>query len=103
MNGFIFDPKGNIYTCWEIIGDSSFKVGEYYPEFFINKTKLKHWRNRDISNMYSCSLCKYALFCGGGCAAQSLKDNKNIYDSYCDNFKSLFNIGVRDAYSDFQS
>lgn len=103
MNGFIFDPQGNIYTCWEIIGDPSLKVGEYYPEFFINKKKLKQWRNRDISNIYSCSSCKYALFCGGGCAAQSLKDTKNIYDSYCDNFKSLFNIGVKDAYSDFQS
>jgi len=102
-NGFIFDPRGDIYTCWEIIGDESFKIGKYYPNFTLDKEKLQLWQNRDVSNIHNCLSCKYALFCGGGCAAQSFKKNKDMYHSYCDNFKTLFNIGVKDAYLELKT
>ena len=32
LNGYVFAPKGEIYPCWEVIGDSRYLVGRYTKE-----------------------------------------------------------------------
>lgn len=72
--GFVLDPLGNIYTCWEVVNQEKHCVGNYASSDTINWNTevLDTWRNVYISDNPACSVCKYALLCGGGCPSQNL-------------------------------
>ncbi len=87
---YIFDPLGDVYTCWEIVGQEKYKIGTYKEKLTIDKEKLINWTNRNIMSIPECSKCKYAFFCGGGCVVRALYNNKDFNSSYCDSFPVLF-------------
>ncbi len=64
----IFDPRGDIYTCWGDVGKRSVRIGRFWPALSYVKEQLQEWKERTITNLSICSKCKYALFCGGGAA-----------------------------------
>mgnify|MGYP000043210857 FL=1 len=99
LNGYVFAPKGEIYPCWEVIGDSRYLVGRYTKEDlkWYNQT-ISKWREIDITKQESCNKCRYALLCGGGCPARTL-EGKN---EHCAFFKKMFNNSVNLAYARFK-
>lgn len=86
----VFDPYGDLYTCWELVGMEQYKVGVFSEKLQLEGETLSKWFDKNISNVVACSKCKYALFCGGGCQAHALRDGRGYGSSYCDGFPKVF-------------
>ncbi len=100
-NMLIFDPYGDLYTCWDLVGVERYKVGSFVDKVEFNDKRLSEWYDRNISNVPSCSKCKYAFFCGGGCAAHAyVKNNGNIKTSYCDEYPRVFHTIVPEIFEE---
>lgn len=94
VNGFVFDPFGKIYPCWEIVGKTNYQIGDYNKENIVwNDSVLTKWREHDILSLTSCRHCKYALLCGGGCAAHNLDRM-----THCTNMAVILNYVVNLAF-----
>ncbi len=97
----ILDPYGDLYTCWEMVGMDRYKVGSYLDHVQFNDERLSEWYDRNISNVPSCSKCKYAFFCGGGCAAHAyVKNDGNVKTSYCDEYPKVFHTVVPEIFEE---
>lgn len=82
----IYDALGDIYPCYEAVGEEVHKVGEYKPTLQFNDT-LNHWRNRTVFTIPECRECNLAFFCGGGCAHRAYQNSGSIYSPICDKMK----------------
>ncbi len=87
---FIFAPDGAIYSCWEAIGETTGRVGRYFPEFELDTESYDRWINRVSSRIDECHQCEYIMFCGGGCTMNSYRRNGKFLTPYCDSFQSKF-------------
>ena len=97
----ILDPYGDLYTCWEMVGLDRYKVGSYLDQIQFDDERLTEWYDRNISNVPSCSKCKYAFFCGGGCAAHAyVKNDGNVKTSYCDEYPKVFHTIVPEIFEE---
>lgn len=95
-NGYILDPLGNIYPCWEKIGNPKALLG-VYGEYGVswNQIVCDEWHSKDITQHQSCRKCRYGLFCSGGCTAHY----KNGKFEFCGSYKKLFENAVNQAYT----
>lgn len=99
VNGFVLDPFGKIYPCWEIVGKKAFQIGDYNNENIVwNNSVLEKWRGKNILTSDSCHHCKYALLCGGGCAAHNLDKME-----YCTNMSVVLDYVVNLAFRNVQN
>lgn len=98
---FLLGPLGDLYTCWDHVGDPACRVGTYYPEVRMDESTLAAWRKRATYAIPECSHCKYALLCGGGCAYQALQKNGTLMSPFCNNFGEMFTRFVPVAYRDY--
>lgn len=89
-NMLVFDPYGDLYTCWEVVGRKEFCVGQFAPQLSIDEKKISLWRNRNILTNKICSRCKYALLCGGGCVGKAALRFMTFDSVFCDNFQDSF-------------
>lgn len=75
--GYVFSPFGEIYPCWEIVGNKNFLIGILLKKSIKwDYKKLHNWRSLNVCSS-TCKHCKYALLCGGGCP--TMKNNHCIY------------------------
>lgn len=93
---YIFDPQGNLYSCLEAVGITKHAIGHYNGKNVSWTSQYNLWKERSVDIMQPCNKCRYALLCGGGCAAKVM--NQNIRDPYCDNFPIIFDINAKKAY-----
>ncbi|GIP08738.1 radical SAM/SPASM domain-containing protein [Paenibacillus macerans] len=101
---FAIDPYGDIYPCWDVLGNYDERIGQVNIDesiFDLNE-RYSFWRGRTSNKIKSCAQCKYALFCGGGCAAHANIVNKDYYTSYCEHFEEIFNDVVIGVYNKLQ-
>lgn len=92
---YVLDPLGNIYPCWEMIGNENFKIGNYDKDNIEwNNERLSDWRNYDITSSPICKRCKYALYCGGGCVAHARFGKRE----HCSYFRQMLDISVNKAF-----
>lgn len=99
---YVVDPFGDIYPCWEVVGQKEdCCIGNVNEENFQDREIYKYWRNRDINHIKECSGCVYAIFCGGGCPAHIRARKGDIYMSYCGEFKEIFNDVVAQVYAEY--
>lgn len=92
MGMYTVDPFGDIYPCWDVLAESNCVIGHVDTEnnsFTLNNEHDK-WKERTVDKIMDCRQCKYMLFCGGGCAAQSLVTHNSMNKAFCDNFQQLF-------------
>lgn len=95
-HSWIIDPKGDLYKCWEIIGNSNYKVGEICEN---GKIKITDYRilNRylngsDPLNDANCLNCFYLPICRGGCPHKRIEnDFNNASNICCTYFKNEIN------------
>jgi uncharacterized protein len=122
---YVFDALGDIYACWERTGDPRVRIGFLDGEqaVFPDRDRAEHaarepapagrkllpmaraepigldaWRSRTVSTNPVCRQCRYALHCGGGCAAQALSAKGKYLTNYCDGFQERFRVAAADAY-----
>lgn len=98
---YIFDPYGNIYNCWNFVGQPSQIIGNYRNEKILWTSKKADWHDRNISTAPNCKQCRYAFFCGGGCLAHATEKEGKFDISHCNNYPSMFKQAVNKAYSQY--
>lgn len=96
---YMFDPKGDIYTCLETVGKEEHIIGHYNKEE-IEWTKSRDiWFSRHTGNTPKCNKCKFSLLCGGSCLAITPFDGTKFGNSICRNFPVVFPKYVNKAYN----
>ena len=88
-NNIIFDPFGDLYSCWDVVGLPEHRVGRYIPDFCIDDTKSIKWFGHRVSDT-KCIQCKFVLFCGGGCLVRSLRKSGEISFGNCNEYPQSF-------------
>ncbi|MGC1119722.1 MAG: radical SAM protein [Candidatus Methanofastidiosia archaeon] len=96
-NMIIYDPFGDLYVCFEHVGEEAAKVGRYYPELEWNE-KYSQWRGRTILTIPECRTCKYALFCGGGCGFGALERYGSLDRPLCSEYDEILNAVIPHLY-----
>ena len=96
---YVFDPFGDVYGCWETVGDAKQRVGRYFPELRIGNDFMQSWSKINITNLPKCQKCKYVLFCAGGCAYRIY--NNSVSRSFCEDFQICFAKSVAGACREF--
>ncbi len=96
---YVFDPFGDVYGCWETVGDTKQRIGRYFPELKIGNDFMESWSKINIPNLPKCQKCKYALFCAGGCAYRTYSNSAS--DSFCEDFQICFANSVASACREF--
>jgi len=99
----IFDPCGDLYSCWETVGVDQHIVGTYKDKVVFDDEELNNWYKRNISTVTACSKCKYAFFCGGGCQAHALTEGRGYNAPYCDGYAATFQRIVPEVYEQFST
>ena len=99
---YIFDPFGDIYVCWDLVGDPSEKVGRFLPQLWLDRERLARWSEHTARGIPQCRQCRYALLCGGGCAYFALHHTGQLVSPYCNDFPALFAKAVQVAYRKWQ-
>jgi uncharacterized protein len=97
---YIFDPFGDVYSCWERTGEAKIRTGRILPGggVELSQEQLAVWQGRTVASNPVCRRCRYALHCGGGCAVLALGSNGSYNSNYCDGFASRFHAGLAEAY-----
>ena len=97
---YLFDCFADMYACWEQTGDPSIKIGHIDKDGNLNMSMpvLNKWRDRTVATGPVCSKCRYALYCGGGCAVLAEGRTGNFNMNYCDGFGSNFRAAIAQAY-----
>jgi uncharacterized protein len=99
MAMYLFDPFGDIYPCWEVIGHSKHRIGVYGPGFLELDTDALHkWHHRSVVKIRSCRSCAYLFFCGGGCEAFAYKATGKLNRPNCSEFPWHFQKAALRAY-----
>lgn len=93
----IFDPLGDIYSCWDVVGQREQRVGRYIPEFTIENELADKWFDSRVSEQ-KCVNCKYVFFCGGGCLANAHRVTGKVKPGECNDFPRLFKYGMQEFY-----
>ena len=102
---YVFDPLGDIYSCWEKTGNPAIRVASIAPDGsldWVEKTQ-KMWRSRTVASNPTCRKCRYALHCGGGCAALAMSHRDEFFTNFCDGFQARFRHAVSEAYQGHES
>lgn len=89
---FTIDSNGDIYKCWEMVGQEAFKIGQLDDSGAIINISghFFDWMSRGIETIPECKECKYLPICGCGCASVSYHNNKSLFSKGCFKTKSLF-------------
>jgi uncharacterized protein len=102
---YVIDPFADIYACWERTGEPATRIGAIAEdgEVRINSALFNTWRRRNVTTNPVCRKCRYATYCGGGCAAYAEQQHGDMFTNFCDGFGKRFRESVAHAYADFVS
>jgi len=96
---YIFDPFGDIYACWDRTGDARLKIGQVDEQSVVTLNNIgETWRSRSVVSNDTCKQCRYALYCGGGCAALAEVASGTIFSNFCDAYGKRFRAAIAQAY-----
>lgn len=99
-NQLFFDPHGDIYTCWEAVGEAEHCVGQFIPNLEFN-ANYDTWKHRAVFNIEKCRTCEYIFLCGGGCAYAAYKREGTLFAPVCEVRKRVFNEYIAFYYKKF--
>ncbi len=99
MAMYLFDPFGDIYPCWEIIGRPEHRIGRYGPGLLtLDPEALRRWHHRSVVQIPACRSCPYLFFCGGGCEAFAYRATGRFDKPHCFEFQRHFQEAALGAY-----
>lgn len=73
-SNYIIDPLGDLYKCWDDIGEISERIGKITQPVQFNKNLMK-WLNYDCMSDKTCIKCKVLPICMGGCPNRIIKNS----------------------------
>jgi uncharacterized protein len=92
-NELIVGSKGELYKCWESVGNALEVVG-HIREYQQQNGRLQKWLKYDPFADQECRSCVALPGCMGGCAHHSLVDG--LHDNRCDTFRYTYREQVDD-------
>jgi uncharacterized protein len=98
----LFDPFGDMYACWDLVGKPEYAVGRFAPALLFNEERLALWRGHTVAAIPQCRQCKFALLHGGGCAYLALGEAGALLHPHCEDFPELFVKLAAIAYRELQ-
>jgi len=99
MAMYLFDPFGDIYPCWEVIGHPEHRIGLYGPGFLeLDPQAIHQWHHRSVVKIPTCRSCPYLFFCGGGCEASAYRATGKLNEPHCFEFPRHFQKAAINAY-----
>lgn len=93
----LFDPLGDVFACWEVVGRPSERIGTYSSEGIAYNQRCVDWRQRSPADIPECTNCKYVMFHFGGCAA--MVADKDLLSPACNGFQDEFTLVSRDFFA----
>ena len=99
---YVLDAFGDIYACWDKTGNKKIRIAYISEdsEVVLNKELNQTWRDRTVISNPVCRKCRYAFYCGGGCAALAMTHKGKFHTNYCDGFGNRFRASTARAYQD---
>lgn len=90
QNSFLIDPKGNIFKCWEDMGDDSRIISNIHSLEKVNNDLLNRYLYAaDPLDDEKCKNCSFLPICGGGCPVARLRHEYfNEKNDFCVHFKN---------------
>jgi len=99
MAMYLFDPFGDIYPCWEVIGHPEHRIGLYGPGLLeLDPQAIQKWHHRSVVRIRTCRSCPYLFFCGGGCEAFAYRATGKLNQPHCFEFPRHFQKAALNAY-----
>lgn len=92
----LYDPYGDIYSCYLGVGCKSKRVGTYYPTVSMNPASILY---RTANNIDECKECKYLFLCGGGCPNPIISDNGDSLKPNCSKIYHMISYLIPQLYS----
>jgi len=81
---FIVDPFGNVYKCWELVGQKEHMVGRIRPDGCLEKTEVYgDVLERNPVEIIQCRNHAYLPACGGGCVCKAQWVHKTYHAPGC--------------------
>lgn len=71
-------PDGYVYPCTEVVGDPIHRIGNFFPDFYIDAKGIEKWTSNNINQKEKCKGCSIRLLCGGGCALENYHGDGNL-------------------------
>ena len=77
-------PDGDIYPCHQFVGNAEYRLGNVNlsEKIILNRELMSKFFDNNIIKNQECKECWAKYFCGGGCAANNVKSNEDIYKPY---------------------
>lgn len=94
MGVYTIDPDGDMYTCWNLIGNKDKKVASVSAGTNLNYEYFKWMLHEASSSSDNCESCSLLPVCSGGCPYYVLEQNKNV----CHNVKYTFKENLKLMY-----
>lgn len=100
---YIFDAFADIYACWEHTGDQNIRIAHISEDggLLFDDEHNELWRGRNVLTNDDCRRCRYAFYCGGGCANLAWGRTGDFHTSFCDGFSHRFRTTAAKVYTDF--
>lgn len=76
LGQYVFDPFGDLYTCFEGAGNGQARIGSYFPEFKIDVESKQAWDRLNAVENPVCGECRYRFVCTSGCPLATINDGK---------------------------
>lgn len=83
-SGVVVDSDGEMYRCWNEIGNTQFSIGNIVTGAFKNQKHFFDYMDFDPTHDLECSTCKVLPLCMGGCPYHRLIGDK---DGQCSEYK----------------
>ena len=95
--GYVLDPLGNIYACWDVVGREKFIIGTYSAQSVQWNTEMRDkWQKNNVMQYEKCKTCKCALLCGGGCTAHNMDKHR------CNQMLEIIKYASNRAYNNYK-
>lgn len=90
-NNFTISPLGELYKCWELVGDIRHKCGDIDVNGEIRNLSnaFFDWMSIDPTKEEVCRNCVYLPVCGGGCKVISVNNSGSYNTPGCARVKGV--------------
>ncbi len=104
-NSFIIGPEGEMYKCWENVGDEKMVMGNIFDEDYITRPDIvaMYRVGTDLYRDPVCLDCKTLPICGGGCVNRRLHKKYYHDDSmeYCSPLRDNLETWLEEYYDSY--
>ena len=96
-NNYTIEPSGEVYKCWEHVGNEKYLMGKIDEDGCISNitNKFFEWMTDTPTDKEPCKNCVYLPACGGGCRTISFKSEEEFHNSQCFKIKGVLEEEIR--------